>query len=146
MTCKIFFKRLNQQTGKNYRLPTEAEWEYAAKGGQDYKYAGSDNIGSVAWYYYNSGEKTHPVGQKIANGYGLYDMRGNVWEWCSDWYDEDYYKNSPSNNPNGASSGRHRVLRGGSWYYIDLTCRVAFRLHYFPSGRSNYYGFRLVWD
>jgi formylglycine-generating enzyme required for sulfatase activity len=139
-----FIKKLNAKTGKNYRLPTEAEWEYAARGGQSYKYAGSDNIDNVAWYGSNSSSKTHPVGQKSANGYGLYDMTGNVWEWCSDWYDSDYYSSSPSSNPKGASSGANRVLRGGSWSNISEYCRTANRIRNTPTDRYNDYGFRLV--
>jgi formylglycine-generating enzyme required for sulfatase activity len=139
-----FIRKLNTKTGKNYRLPTEAEWEYAARGGQNYKYAGSDNLGSVAWYRDNSGSKTHPVGQKSANGYGLYDMAGNVWEWCSDWYGSDYYNNSPSSNPKGPNSGTFRVLRGGSWYYSSRNCRAAYRDSSAPTDRNNDFGFRLV--
>ena len=113
-----------------YRLPTEAEWEYAARGGnksKGYKYSGSNKIKDVAWYKSNSSSKTHPVGTKQANELGIYDMSGNVWEWCNDWYDKSYYKNSPKNNPQGASSGSCAVLRGGSWTDYDNICRVAFR-------------------
>jgi formylglycine-generating enzyme required for sulfatase activity len=139
-----FIKKLNTQTGKNYRLPTEAEWEYAARGGQSYKYAGSDNIDNVAWYDDNSGNKTHPVGQKSANGYGLYDMTGNVREWCNDWYGSDYYSSSPSSNPKGASIGAYRVLRGGSWYSYSENCRTAYRYSRTPTNRNRNNGFRLV--
>jgi formylglycine-generating enzyme required for sulfatase activity len=126
------------------RLPTEAEWEYAARGGNKsngYTYAGSHNADEVAWY--NSGE-THPVGQKKPNELGLYDMSGNVWEWCSDWYDSDYYENSPSSNPKGPSNGSGRVRRGGSWYYYAKGCRVANRSDYDPSFGDLYLGFRLA--
>jgi len=129
------------------RLPTEAEWEYAARGGNKtngYKYAGGNSIGNVAWYYGNSGSKTHPVAQKQPNELGLYDMSGNVWEWCSDWYGDGYYKQSPKNDPQGPNSGTLRVLRGGSWYYIGDLCRVAYRLRYYPFDRSLNFGFRLV--
>jgi formylglycine-generating enzyme required for sulfatase activity/serine/threonine protein kinase len=139
-----FLRKLNAQTGKRYRLPTEAEWEYAARGGQSYTYAGSDNIGGVAWYGSNSGSKTHPVGQKSANGYGLYDMTGNVWEWCSDWYGSDYYSSSPSSNPKGPSSGANRVLRGGSWNFNAEYCRTANRDTDTPTYRDSSFGFRLV--
>ena len=141
---QVFLRKLNAQTGKNYRLPTEAEWEYAARGGQFYKYAGSDNIGSVAWYYSNSGSKPHPVGQKPPNGYGLYNMTGNVWEWCGDWYGSDYYKNSPSNNPKSPSSGTYRVLRGGSWFSLPNLCRAANRGKRTPGYRDYDIGFRIV--
>jgi len=111
-----FMTKLNNKTGKNYRLPTEAEWEYAAKsGGKSEKYAGGNDIDSVAWYTSNSGGKTHPVGQKTANGLGIYDMSGNVWEWVNDWYGDKYYGESPKNNPKGSNSGSDRVLRGGCW-------------------------------
>jgi formylglycine-generating enzyme required for sulfatase activity/serine/threonine protein kinase len=136
-----FIRKLNNKTGKNYRLPTEAEWEYAARGGQNYKYAGSDNIDNVAWYGSNSGSKTHAVGQKSANGYGLYDMTGNVWEWCSDLYGA--YSSSSSTNPSGPSTGIDRVLRGGSWSCVASPCRVAARFT-FGTYRNNPFGFRLV--
>ncbi|MDP3115426.1 MAG: bifunctional serine/threonine-protein kinase/formylglycine-generating enzyme family protein, partial [Candidatus Cloacimonadaceae bacterium] len=105
-------------TANGYRLPTEAEWEYAARGGnksKGYDYSGSNDINTVAWHYDNSGNKTRDVGTKSANELGIHDMSGNVWEWCWDWYDEEYYGKSPSSDPRGASSGDYRVLRGGSW-------------------------------
>lgn len=142
-----FIKQLNRKTGKNYRLPTEAEWEYAARGGSSGSptlYAGSNNIDEVAWYDGNSGSKTHPVGQKKPNELGLYDISGNVWEWCSDWYGSDYYKNSPRNNPQGPASGSYRVLRGGCWGSLARHCRVAFRYFDRPVIRGNGGGFRLV--
>ncbi len=144
-----FIKKLNQKTGQKYRLPTEAEWEYAARGGNKsngYKYSGSNNKDEVAWYYNNSNSKTHEVGTKAPNELGIYDMTGNVWEWCSDWYDENYYKNSPSNNPKGPNSGDYRVLRGGSWNYYDSYGRSVNRSRSFPNNWNDNDGFRLVQD
>ncbi|MBI5196649.1 MAG: SUMF1/EgtB/PvdO family nonheme iron enzyme, partial [Nitrospirae bacterium] len=123
-----YINKLNSKTGKNYRLPTEAEWEYAARsGGKNEKYAGGNALDSVAWYDSNSGIKTHAVGQKQPNGLGLYDMTGNVLEWVNDWYGENYYKNSPKDNPKGADSGQYRVLRGGSWFYKPQNLRASYR-------------------
>lgn len=142
--CQEFVKRLNQLTGKQFRLPTEAEWEYAARGGcrsQGYKYAGSNNLSDVAWFDDNSGSKTHPVAQKMANELGLYDMSGNVWEWCNDWFGN--YSSSPQYNPHGAISGGRRVLRGGSWNYSARGCRVSYRYFSNPDYRFNYFGLRL---
>jgi len=113
-----------------YRLPTEAEWEYAARAATnnpDYLYSGSDDISTVAWYWSNSGSSTHPVGTKAPNGIGTYDMSGNVWEWCWDWYSSSYYSSSPQNDPRGPESGSKRVLRGGSWLSNATSCRVASR-------------------
>lgn len=142
-----FIGKLNQKTGKQFRLPTEAEWEYAARGGKrsnGYKYAGSSNIDSVAWYTNNSGSKTHPVKGKNPNELGLYDMSGNVWEWCQDWYGSDYYGKSSSANPQGPSSGSDRVLRGGSWFNDARRCRVSSRLINDPGYRNYCDGFRLA--
>jgi len=142
-----FIRRLNQMSGKSYRLPTEAEWEYAARNGKNgEKWAGTSNeseLREYAWFSGNSGNKTHPVGQKRPNGLGLYDMSGNVWEWVSDWYDEDYYHNSPKNDPPGPSSGQDKVLRGGSWLALPWLVRAADRGWNEPSGRGNVVGFRL---
>ncbi len=142
-----FLEKLNQKTGKNYRLPTEAEWEYAARGGSagsPTTYAGSNTIDDVAWHDGNSKNKTHPVGQKQANELDIYDMAGNIREWCSDWYGSSYYSSSPVNNPQGPSSGSSRVFRGGSWSYDDSRCRVVFRNGYNPDVRSISIGFRLA--
>ena len=144
-----FINKLNQKTGKNYRLPTEAEWEYAARGGnksRGYEFAGSDKIGEVAWYCDNSNSKTHEVGTKLPNELGIYDMSGNVWEWCNDWYDENYYRNSPSNNPKGPDSGTYRVLRGSSWGNYYYKCRSAYRDYVSPNIYYVSFGFRLALD
>lgn len=143
---KEFIRKLNKITNKDFRLPTEAEWEYAARGGRKskgYKYSGSNNIGSVAWYTDNSGGKTHPVKGKSPNELGIYDMTGNVWERCSDWYASNYYEKSPSTNPQGPSSGSNRVLRGGSWGRIARRCRVSFRSSSDIGDRNCGSGFRL---
>ncbi len=142
---KTFITKLNQKTGKTFRLPTEAEWEYAARGGKKskgYKYSGSNNIGDVAWYDKNSNDKTHPVKTKQPNELGIYDMSGNVWEWCSDWYGS--YSRNAQTNPQGPSSGSYRVLRGGSWPDYAEYCRVADRDGNDPSDGSDNLGFRLA--
>ena len=152
-----FLQKLNAKTGENYRLPTEAEWEYAARGGQpgkanNYLYSGSNDPDEVAWYDSNAEDgntngslkTTRPVGTKKPNELGLYDMSGNVWEWCSDWYGEDYYKNSPRNNPRGPGVGTGRVLRGGGWGNSSRLCRAASRYGYGPTYRLHNIGFRLV--
>ena len=145
--CQQFITKLNQLTGRRFRLPTEAEWEYAARGGsksRGYKYSGSNDIGSVAWYDGNSGSKTHPVGQKNANELGIYDMSGNVWEWCQDWYDSGYYGKSPSTNPCNNTSASIRVYRGGSWYSNAGRCRVSDRSGNSPGLTSINLGLRLA--
>lgn len=144
--CQQFITKLNQLTGKNYRLPTEAEWEYAARGGnlsKGYKYAGSNSIGDVAWYLRNSDMQTHDVGMKRANELELYDMAGNVDEWVQDWY--DVYSSSSQTNPKGSSSGSYRVNRGGNWNSTDRLCRVSKRGSNSPGSRWVYLlGLRLA--
>ena len=145
--CQEFIRKLNDRTGLTFRLPTEAEWEYAARGGRKrrgYKYSGSNSIGDVAWYIDNSGYETHPVGRKSPNELGLYDMSGNVYEWCNDWYGS--YYNSSQTNPIGPYSGFYRVLRGGCCSFLDeWFCRVSCRGHsYDPGGRFSNVGLRLV--
>ncbi len=128
-----------------YRLPTEAEWEYAARsGGKKEKYSGGNDVDALGWSFTNSRDSTHPVGQKQKNGIGLYDMSGNVGEWCSDWYGKSYYNSSPRNNPQGPSSGRGRVDRGGSWNNYSWYLRSADRLGPWPGLRDNFLGFRLL--
>ena len=143
--CQDFIKKLNQLTGKTFRLPTEAEWEYAARGGnksRGYQYAGSNSLYDVGWYDCNSGGTTHPVKQKQANELGLYDMSGNVWEWCQDWFGD--YSSSPQTNPSGPSDGDSRVLRGGSWIDFFWSCRVSCRNDCNPGHRFISCGLRLV--
>jgi len=146
-----FCYRLSQRTGCDVRLPTEAEWEYACRAGSSTAFHFGDSgsqLGDYAWNSGNSGGKTHPVGQKRPNAWGLYDMYGNVFEWCQDWYDSDYYGQSPAADPKGPSSGMDRVLRGGCWNSGAGRCRSAFRSHYLPwdpPGLTPYYvGFRVV--
>lgn len=140
-----FLRKLNAKTGKNYRLPTEAEWEYAARGGnlsRGYKYAGSNSVDEVAWYTSNSGSKTHPVGEKKPNELGLYDMSGNVDEWCQDWYGN--YSFSTQTNPTGPSTGSGHVTRGGSWIRYPEDVRITYRHLLAPHYRVGALGFRLA--
>jgi formylglycine-generating enzyme required for sulfatase activity len=167
--AQAFIKKLNAKNdGYSYRLPTEAEWEYACRAGSSVDDAGS--LAAMAWFGGNSGKtrlnvdeifrtarghyrkrlddngaQTHPVGQKQANAWGLYDMHGNVWEWCQDWYDKDYYKNSPVADPSGPGTGSHRVTRGGGWGDIAVRCRSAVRGARPPAAQADEgFGFRLV--
>lgn len=141
-----FIRRLNARTGGNFRLPTEAEWEYAARGGnrsRGYKYSGSNDADAVAWYSKNSGDQTHPVGTKLPNELGLYDMSGNVWEWCQDWYGS--YSSGSQHNPKGPLYGKSRMVRGGSWGSDDRVVRVSNRLRDNPDDRNDLdVGFRLA--
>ncbi|MBR4885812.1 MAG: formylglycine-generating enzyme family protein [Muribaculaceae bacterium] len=162
--CQEFIKKLNSITGFNFRLPTEAEWEYAARGGnksKGYKYSGSDNLGSVAWYYENSGisildednwvsdikktnkNQTHIVAIKLPNELGIYDMSGNVDEWCSDYWWGSYSSDSQI-DPKGPSSGYYRVHRGGNWYEYSRRCRVSYRNYYRHDDKWYYLGLRLA--
>ena len=143
--CQKFISKLNRITGKKFRLPTEAEWEFAARGGnksRGYQYSGSNNITDVAWYEDNSGSKTHTVGSKQANELGIYDMSGNVWEWCQDRFGK--YSSSSQVNPTGANSGSKRVSRGGCWCYFARFCRSSYRGNSTPDSRHSDLGLRLV--
>lgn len=151
--CLEFIAALNQLTGQNFRLPTEAEWEFAARGGnesQGFKYAGSNNIDNVAWYSGNDSWQvrgtgtygTHPVATRMPNELMLFDMSGNVHEWCQDWYGS--YSSLSQTNPTGPIAGTNRVYRGGSWYFDEWFCRVSFRNSVTPSYRSYGIGLRLA--
>ena len=143
--CQKFISKLNSITGKTFRLPTEAEWEYAARGGKKsrgYQYSGSNNLSDVAWYTDNSGSKTHTVGSKQANELGIYDMSGNVYEWCQDW--KGSYSSSSQVNPTGDNSGSFRVNRGGCWNNAARFCRSSFRSYDSPDFRYIGLGLRLV--
>ena len=141
-----FCRLLSNKTGRTYTLPTEAQWEYAARGGkknEETKYAGSNMIDAVAWYDDISDWSSHPCGTKRANALGIYDMSGNVYEWCKDWYSNSY-TSYDTNNPTGPSSGSFRVCRGGCWYLHKRWCRVAFRKKESPNSRYRTLGFRVV--
>ncbi|MGM9809841.1 MAG: formylglycine-generating enzyme family protein [Paludibacteraceae bacterium] len=148
--CQQFISKLNSLLSrklgsKRFALPTEAQWEFAARGGnksRNYKYAGSNNLSEVGWYDNNSDNKTHLVGQKHPNELGLYDMSGNVWEWCQDWYGP--YSHTVQTNPQGTSSGMYHVCGGGSWCHVSSRCRVSYRGNYDPSFHSSSIGLRLM--
>lgn len=157
---QLFVAKLNKlDDGHKYRLPTEAEWEYAARAGTTGDFAG--DLNETAWYFKNSGDKfldeewssdhlrsnnnrTHPVGLKKPNNWNLYDMHGNVWEWCADFYGADYYAKSPAVDPPGPDTGTSRILRGGSWSFTAYNLRSSFRYRSFPSSKLKGFGFRLV--
>ena len=143
--CQEFITKLNALTGKNFRLPTEAEWEFAARGGNNsrgYKYSGSNTVSNVAWYKDNSSSTTHPVATKAPNELGIYDMSGNVWEWCNDW--KGSYTSASQTNPTGPDSGSYRVYRGGGWNIIARYCRVSDRNGTYPTFRIVILGLRLA--
>ncbi len=142
--CQEFIRKLNALTGQNFRLPTEAEWEFACRGGNNsrgYKYSGSNYIDNVAWYDGNSGKKTHPVATKLPNELGIYDMSGNVMEWCSDWYGD--YSSGAQTNPKGPYDGSCRVSRGGGWISNARNCRSSRRSNNSPDQPFNDIGLRL---
>lgn len=143
--CQKFISKLNSLTGQKFRLPTEAEWEFAARGGnksKHYQYSGSNNLDDVAWHWNNSGGQTHPVATKKPNELGIHDMSGNVWEWCSDWYGS--YASNAQTNPAGPNSGSYRVLRGGSWNHCARSCRSSNRNYCTPDYSINFLGLRVV--
>ena len=143
--AQIFISRLNEATGKHYRLPTEAEWEFAARGGNKsnrYKYSGHDKMDLAGWYTHNSDRISHPVGQMAQNELGIYDMSGNVWEWCQDWASE--YSAQAQTNPQGPETGTCRITRGGSYISDYLKCRVSFRNSANPSETNDETGFRIL--
>lgn len=145
--CEQFIKKLNTLTGKTFRFPTEAEWEFAARGGvnsNEYKYSGSSTVGTVAWYGSNASNKTHPVAQKTANEINVFDMSGNVWEWCSDWYGN--YTMSSQTNPTGATSGPGHVIRGGAYNDAPTECRVSVRSNAAANSSFSTLGLRLVME
>ena len=143
--CQTFITKLNELTGESFALPTEAQWEYAARGGKStkgYLYSGSNSIADVAWYSGNSSNTPHPVKSKSPNELGLYDMSGNVYEWCADWHGS--YSSTSQTNPVGPSTGTYRILRGGSCYENATTCRIANRYYGTPNFTHGDYGLRLA--
>ena len=145
--ARAFCEKLAERTKQTVRLPTEAEWEYSCRAGTGTAYSSGNteaDLARVAWYSANSTLTMHPVGQKEPNAFGLFDMHGNVWQWCQDWYDEDYYLKSDGENPQGPARGAFRLLRGGSWILDPRYCRSACRNWFIPGDRFNYLGFRIV--
>jgi formylglycine-generating enzyme required for sulfatase activity len=149
--AREFCRKLSSKVGKHVRLPTEAEWEYACRAGSTTAYCFGDDVGKLgeyAWYWANAAEVgeeyPHRVAQKKPNAWGLYDMHGNVCEWCEDWYGEDYYKNSPAADPKGPATGYERVQRGGSWCDVRVSCRSAARVKRPPTYMYPEFGFRVV--
>ncbi|MBN2579635.1 MAG: formylglycine-generating enzyme family protein [Pirellulales bacterium] len=148
--CRAFLKKLNEKfpdSGVTFCLPTEAQWEYACRAGTSTRYSFGDDankLGDYAWFEDNAGGKTHPVGEKKPNAWGLYDMYGNVWEWCADWYAADYYRHAPAVNPLGPATGSHRILRGGSWSDGAYYCRSSYRYCLPPWFCVYCYGFRVA--
>ena len=147
--CQEFLKKLNalgKERGQ-FRLPTEAEWEWACRAGTRTRFCSGDadaGLADYAWFDANSGNTTHPVGTRRPNAWGLHDLHGNVWEWCGDWYGEDYYAKSPKYDPAGPATGSLRVLRGGSWYYYPNLCRSSARNWGDPANGYGCFGFRVV--
>ena len=143
--CQDFLKKLNSKApvaGFEWRLPTEAQWEYACRAGSSGAFAGTGRLDDMGWYDGNSGSRTHPVARKKANAWGLYDMHGNVWEWCADWYGP--YPSGTVTDPAGPSSGSYPVYRGGSWFSHARRCRSALRSSRDPGRRGNFLGFRVA--
>jgi formylglycine-generating enzyme required for sulfatase activity len=148
--CQTFVKKLNDKFADSditFSLPTEAQWEYACRAGTSTRYSFGDDeakLGEYAWFEDNADGKTHPVGEKTPNAWGLYDMYGNVWEWCADWYEGNYYELSPACDPIGPTTGSHRILRGGSWSDGPIYCRSAYRSCLPPWFCVYCYGFRVA--
>jgi formylglycine-generating enzyme required for sulfatase activity len=147
--CQHFLDKLNKRQGNpagKFVLPTEAKWEYACRAGSKTRYCFGDDASKLdeyAWYGKNSDGKTHPVGEKKPSAWGLYDMHGNVWEWCQDWYGDGYYAKSPTDDPTGPATGSYRVIRGGSWISPAGGCRSAGRCRFLPGIRFYFLGFRV---
>jgi formylglycine-generating enzyme required for sulfatase activity len=141
-----FCKKASEKTGLTIRLPTDAEWEHACRAGTRTTYNTGDteaDLDRAAWYGANNGDTTHPVGQKVPNAWGLYDMHGNVWEWCADWHVKNYSAGAAT-DPRGPTKGQYRVLRGGSWLNFPMGCRSACRLGGAPDTRFDIFGFRVA--